>query len=59
MDASSPLDIYLFGDFRLDRRGGGLFRCAEVGGPVPVKIGSRAIEILGVLVLWAVHDSGK
>jgi adenylate cyclase len=50
MDASSPLDIYLFGDFRLDRRGGGLFRCAEVGGPVPVKIGSRAIEILGVLV---------
>jgi adenylate cyclase len=50
MDASSPPDIYLFGDFRLDRRGAGLFRCAEVGGPVPVKIGSRALEILGVLV---------
>jgi DNA-binding winged helix-turn-helix (wHTH) protein len=50
MDASSPPDIYLFGDFRLDRRGGGLFRCAEVGSPVPVRIGSRAIEVLGVLV---------
>jgi TolB-like protein len=50
MDASSPPDIYLFGDFRLDWRGGGLFRCAEVGSPVPVRIGSRAIEVLGVLV---------
>jgi TolB-like protein len=50
MDASSPPDIYVFGDFRLDRRGGGLFRCAEAGGPDPVKIGSRAIEVLGVLV---------
>jgi adenylate cyclase len=50
MDASSPPDIYLVGDFRLDRRGGGLFRCAEVGGPVPVRIGSRALELLGVLV---------
>ena len=31
MDATSPPDIYLFDDFRLDQRGGGLFRCAEVG----------------------------
>jgi adenylate cyclase len=50
MDASSPSDIYLFCDFRLDRRGGGLFRCAETGGPVPVSIGSRALDVLGVLV---------
>ena len=50
MDAASPPDIYLFDDFRLDRRGGGLFRCAEAGAPVPVSIGSRALDVLSVLV---------
>ena len=50
MDASSPPDIYLFDDFRLDRRGGGLFRCAEAGGPVPVSLGSRALDVLRVLI---------
>jgi adenylate cyclase len=50
MDASSPPDIYLFDDFRLDRRGGGLFRCAAAGGPVPVSLGSRALDVLRVLI---------
>jgi hypothetical protein len=50
MDASSPPDIYLFDDFRLDRRGGGLFRCAEAGGAVPVSLGSRALDVLRVLI---------
>ena len=50
MDAASPPDIYLFNDFRFDRRGGGLFRCAEAGGPVPVSLGSRALDVLRVLI---------
>src|SRR5215208_1296839 len=41
-------DIFLFGHLRLDRRG--LFRREEEGGLVPLKIGSRAEEILRVLV---------
>jgi TolB-like protein len=50
MDATSPPDIYLFDDFRLDRRGGGLFRCAEAGGPVRASLGSRALDVLRVLI---------
>jgi TolB-like protein/DNA-binding winged helix-turn-helix (wHTH) protein len=50
MDAISPPDIYLFDDFRLDRRGGGLFRCAEAGDPVRVSLGSRALDVLRVLI---------
>ena len=50
MDASSPPEIYLFDDFRLDRRGGGLFRRAESGDPVPVSLGSRALDVLRVLI---------
>lgn len=43
-------DIFLFEGFRLDRRGGGLFRQAESGAFVPVPIGSRALDVLGVLI---------
>ena len=43
-------EILIFGDFRLDRRGGGLFRRDDSGAYVPVAIGSRALDILGVLV---------
>ena len=39
----------LFEDFRLDRRGG-LFRCNGTGTFEPVAIGSRALDILGVLI---------
>jgi adenylate cyclase len=43
-------DIFLFDGFRLDRRGGGLFREDERGVFAPLAIGSRALDVLGVLV---------
>jgi DNA-binding winged helix-turn-helix (wHTH) protein len=48
MSASS--DIYLFADFRLDRAGGGLFRRDDSGALAPVTIGSRALDLLAVLI---------
>ena len=50
MDTLATADIFLFEGFRLDWRGGALFRTDEHGGFVPVAIGSRALEILGKLV---------
>ena len=50
MDALATGDVFLFEGFRLDRRGGGLFRRDERGGFVPMAIGSRALDLLGVLV---------
>ena len=50
MDAPSPSDVFLFGDFRFDRRSGGLFRCSEGGNAAHVTIGSRALDVLGVLI---------
>src|SRR5437762_11159319 len=43
-------DIFLFDGFRLDRRGGGLLRGDERGVFAPLAIGSRALDVLGVLV---------
>jgi adenylate cyclase len=48
MQASS--EIFLFGEFRLDRAGGGLSPRDANGVFVQVAIGSRALEILGALV---------
>jgi len=48
MSASS--EIFLFGEFRLDRAGGGPFRRDTDGIFIPVVIGSRALEILAALV---------
>ncbi len=48
MDA--PVDVFLFDGFRLDRRSGGLFRQDESGSFAPVAIGSRALDVLAVLV---------
>jgi len=48
MSASS--ETFLFGEFRLDRASGGLFRRDADGVFVPVAIGSRALEILAALV---------
>ena len=48
MSASS--DVYLFADFRLDRAGGGLFRRDDSGAFAPVTIGSRALDLLAVLI---------
>ncbi len=50
MDARSSPDVFLFDRFRLDRRGGGLFRRADGGKPLPVGLGSRALDVLCVLV---------
>ena len=43
-------NIFLFEEFRLDRRGDGLSRRDERGVFVPVSIGLRALDVLGVLV---------
>ena len=48
MDALTTGDMFLFEDFRLDR--GGLARRDQSGTFVSVMIGSRALEVLGVLV---------
>jgi adenylate cyclase len=52
-------DIFLFEDFRLDRRGDGLSRRDEHGAFVPVAIGPRALDVLGVLVERAGKLVGK
>jgi TolB-like protein len=52
MDTLASSDIFLFEGFRLDRRAGGLFRCGR-GEDAPIEIGSRALDILGVLVARA------
>jgi adenylate cyclase len=48
--APSSADICLFGEFRLDRRTGVLFRRDERGAFAPLAMGSRALDILGVLI---------
>ena len=50
MDSPSSTGISLFEGFRLDRRGGVLYRRDEQGVLAPMAIGSRALDILGVLV---------
>jgi TolB-like protein/DNA-binding winged helix-turn-helix (wHTH) protein len=50
MDALSSTESSLFEGFRLDRRAGVLFRQDERGVFAPMVIGSRALDILGVLV---------
>ena len=50
MDALAAGDVFLFDGFRLDRRGGGLSRRDERGDFVPMATGSRALDVLGVLV---------
>ena len=50
MRTLSSTGITLFERFRLDRRTGALFRRDELGVFAPIAIGSRALDILGVLV---------
>jgi DNA-binding winged helix-turn-helix (wHTH) protein len=50
MDALAAADISLFEGFRLDRRGGVLFRRDQQDVFTPIAIGRRALDILGVLV---------
>jgi adenylate cyclase len=42
--------VFQFGGYLLDRNSGGLFRLDEHGRPVPLPLGSRALEVLCVLV---------
>jgi TolB-like protein/DNA-binding winged helix-turn-helix (wHTH) protein len=51
MDTPTSADVFLFQGFRLDRCG--LSRRDDNGYFVPVRLGSRAIEVLGVLVARA------
>jgi len=46
----STADVFLFEAFRLDRNAGGMFRCDGGDALVPVAIGSRALDVLGVLI---------
>ena len=48
MKALSSTDIFLFGGFRLDRRG--LFQRGKGAALTPVEIGSRALDVLRVLL---------
>src|ERR1700680_4484441 len=50
MDALVTVDVFLFEDFRFDRRAGGLFRRDDGGALVPVAIGSRALAVLDILI---------
>jgi TolB-like protein len=50
MNALAKGGVYLFEGFRLDRNARVLFRRDEGGTLVPIAIGSRALEVLGVLV---------
>jgi DNA-binding winged helix-turn-helix (wHTH) protein len=50
VDGPSSTDISLFEGFRLDRRSGILCRRDQRGVFAPLTIGSRALDILGVLV---------
>ena len=40
-------DALVFDGFRLDRRGGILYRLREEGDAEPVRLGSRAVMLLG------------
>ena len=43
-------DSILFDSFRLDLRGGCLYRLDQGGVATPVVLGSRALDLLGLLV---------
>jgi DNA-binding winged helix-turn-helix (wHTH) protein len=50
VDAPVTHDLFEFEGFCLDRRRGGLFRRDKAGGLTPVPIGSRALDVLDVLI---------
>lgn len=49
MKERSSADTLLFKSFRLDRRGGVLYRIGDGGVGVPVGLGPRAVRLLGLL----------
>ena len=50
MDALAKGGVFLFEAFRLDRQARALFRRDEVGAFVPIVVGSRALDVLDVLL---------
>jgi TolB-like protein len=50
MDTLTKGSVFLFEGFRLDRQARALFRRDEAGAFVPIVVGSRALEVLVVLV---------
>jgi TolB-like protein/DNA-binding winged helix-turn-helix (wHTH) protein/Flp pilus assembly protein TadD len=50
MDGLGSGDLLLFEGFRLDRCAGGLFRLDQTGNTTPVALGSRALDLLALLV---------
>src|SRR3954452_5818954 len=50
MDGDATADVLFFAGFRFDRRSGFLFRLNEDGAAVPIELGSRAIDLLRVLI---------
>jgi len=49
VDEIGSAEILLFEGFRLDRRGGVLYQLPHGDAAVPVRLGSRAIGLLGLL----------
>jgi DNA-binding winged helix-turn-helix (wHTH) protein len=50
MDVPASYSAFSFGEFRFDRRGGGLFRAGDDGAWVGVPLGSRALDLLELLL---------
>jgi adenylate cyclase len=50
MEEHAGADIVLFGGFRFDRRRGCLWRQNNEGAFIPVAIGARALDVLGLLI---------
>ena len=53
MGALTGGDLFLFEGFRLDRQARSLYRRDEAGAFVPIAVGSRALDVLSVLVARA------
>src|ERR1700746_564017 len=49
VDELGSAEILLFEGFRLDRRGGVLYKLRDGDAAIPVRLGSRAIGLLGLL----------
>src|SRR5215469_7126027 len=50
MDREGSADVFLFEGFRLDRRGGVLYQVDREGMGTPVPLGSRAFNLLSLLI---------
>src|SRR5260370_36188048 len=59
MNVAATPDIFLFEEFRLDRRDDGLSRRDARGVFVPISIGLRALDVLSVLVERSGHLVSK